>query len=153
LDKLIKEETDLGQETDGELFIGIVSAIGVNSSRFITELCEHLTMFEYNENKTIKVSDLIKTSCEKAKISTWNKEMNKYDIAVKKIDCGNKLRAKFKDDILSKFIIEEIYEERVKKNLSDKNYILKELKNAEKIANAKGDENKKGSFSFEVGES
>ena len=79
--------------------------------------------------------------------------MNKYDIAVKKIDCGNKLRAKFKDDILSKFIIEEIYEERVKKNLSDKNYILKELKNAEKIANAKGDENKKGSFSFEVGES
>lgn len=114
-----------GQETinDSDLIIGIVSAVGTESSVVTDPLSSHLKQFGYTAEK-IKVSSLIK---DEIKIDPINEEERIQSF----IKAGDKLRQRNNNAILAAGAVKRIKEKR-EKNIK-KAFIIDSLKNPDEV--------------------
>lgn len=125
------EIKDLTSEiNDSELIIGIVKAVGTESSRVIFPLTDKLEVFGYTVEE-IRVSDILpQPKKDKTDKTGENGEYNriKYFIAQ-----GNLLREKYDNSILAAGVTERIRRCRRKEPKPKKAYIVNSLKHPSEI--------------------
>lgn len=120
---------------DGELFIGIISTVGVNTSLVIESLQNCLTKFNYFV-ETINVSSDIIAEFEKMKYDG----KSEYERITHYMDLGNQIRMETNDNaILMKGVSREIFKRRERdenRNAQPRSrvaYIIKSIKHSDEV--------------------
>lgn len=120
---------------DGELFIGIISTVGVKTSDVVTNLIDSLNKFNYKAI-IINVSEDVLAKFEDQKY----KGQSEYDRIMHYMDLGNHIRKSTNDNtILMKGVSSEIFRRRDKDSDGSGQpkkrtaYIIKSIKHSEEV--------------------